>query len=866
MQTGTDQKSCCKTLCFFIFWFLLHICPVIGQIRALYILCNYESHLGSEKSSDRSMAHASLFVSTYGVGYIAFYILYYFFKFYFEGWAYGTNNRKTFSGFLCLTFVSFFTYWVFLLCEWYVDLWKFGLENIKQDKTDFGERLCKGHLVLMLVTGGLYTIWLLLKGYVDLWEFGLKNIEENKGTQCERFFKGHLILTLVSFGIYIYVYMWKTGLKYTEDNEKDECKRFFGGHLMLTIVTGGLYVVWKLFKLYLDTWSWGLKGLEKEGCRYFWSYVVLTIVSFGLYIPVRLLYGYYRLWSYGLEAIKDDLTRLRGQVALSLASFGLYLVLQAAILYIDGWKYGIEQRKKREFGESMKGHLALLFLSFFTYIIYFLGELYFRLLGCVGDMAFDNCMETWKSFFANFALVPLTFGLFLIPFVILCIIRTYSIAQKCKEDEKLHVQFCGHLLMSVITLTLYIWWKLLVAYVNKIENLWNGTKQNNETNEDNTSSKICSHVILTIITLGTYLIFQLFYQIITNIKLAKQYLEEPYDSELYQSGLNRVYVLTFGTYWLYASKKSANSIKRYFAKGLLLAINFVIYYVIYSYAIPKNKSYTEYVMWAMIVFNYLTMVIGDYLFHNNRTRYAMYVISQARKRRWRSIKYSVYDNIGYNLSVLWVNFSNWRGNTATSIGNWWRQICANYSNNHYSITNDIIHKGDNRYTEAIVEQFNPTEPPVKVSFEHVESQRINKPKRIVRINCSKSLESLLVAKSMLEKKFHERFEFDPSRKVLMFAERIDLSQNEFIRYDLESNIFVDQYAHAKEMFNRDEEYIPQKGLNKENFNSAMSLYCKTIDQYNERIKSIITIRKERNLQSVSSRLNEFLNGIMTSKV
>ena len=64
MSSNNSQKSCLKTLCFSIAWFLIHVCPVIGQIRALYILCNHNTYLGSENTSDKSMAHASLFVAS----------------------------------------------------------------------------------------------------------------------------------------------------------------------------------------------------------------------------------------------------------------------------------------------------------------------------------------------------------------------------------------------------------------------------------------------------------------------------------------------------------------------------------------------------------------------------------------------------------------------------------------------------------------------------------------------------------------------------------------------------------------------------------------------------------------------------------
>ena len=258
MSTNANQKSCLKTLCFSIAWFLIHVCPIVGQIRGLYILCNHDTHLGSDKTSDASIAHASLFLASYGIGYILVYAIYYFAKYYKNGWTFGLENRSSILGFLCLTFVTLFTYWIFLLGECYVNSWKYGLKNIKKDQTDQTIRFWEGYCVLMCVTLGLYVLWLLGGGYIDLWEMGLENIKDDKKDNNERFFKGHCVLTLVTFGLYVYVYLWQTGLANIKDDQQNNFARFFKGRCILTLVTFGLYIVYQILKWYFKAWEWGV--------------------------------------------------------------------------------------------------------------------------------------------------------------------------------------------------------------------------------------------------------------------------------------------------------------------------------------------------------------------------------------------------------------------------------------------------------------------------------------------------------------------------------------------------------------------------------------------------------------------------------
>jgi len=480
------------------------------------------------------------------------------------------------------------------------------------------------------------------------------------------------------------------------------------------------------------------------------------------------------------------------------------------------------------------------------------GNLYVILVSLLCKIACGTAeIRSLKVLCAHIGLILLTLGLYTIPFIIIIGLELWRLADFCRKHNKFYVRWCGHVIMSIITLTLYAWWNLLVMYTDIIKCLWKQTRIeqitepiNDESNEiiinketKNTPHIIVgSHLLLALMTGGLYIVFQLFYQISTNIEKAHECMKEPYDSKLYQQGLNIIYVLSLGTFWLWRCWYGSDKIKRYGVKSAFLILNLLAYGLIYKYIILKLDFNPNYVLWLMILINYATFATGDRVFHNNQVRYVIYVLSQKRKKIWNSFTYGMYNHVGYNMSTTYIMFANWISQINISIGNSWRQMSADWSNNHYSISYDIISSSDPEYVGARIVDFAPTDYPTKVTFDEVKLSRETNPKYILRKNCEKSCESLQITKSLLIKKYSENFGYSISWNTLMFAERVTLSEeSNFIKYDIANNITVNQYVHAKEMFNRDIHKVTRTCLDKHTFAFDNNIYIDMIDEYDSNI-------------------------------
>lgn len=70
MAPDTKDKNVILVVLYTLGWLFVNLCPGIAQIRALYILCHHSEYLGNSNDFDRQMAHVSLIMCTYIVGYL----------------------------------------------------------------------------------------------------------------------------------------------------------------------------------------------------------------------------------------------------------------------------------------------------------------------------------------------------------------------------------------------------------------------------------------------------------------------------------------------------------------------------------------------------------------------------------------------------------------------------------------------------------------------------------------------------------------------------------------------------------------------------------------------------------------------------
>lgn len=90
MESRDRTPNCCEVvglILYSIFRLFLILCPVVAQIRCIYILCKPEDYLNAPDQCTRATSHIELFVGTYAVGYIVIYGLYLFGKFLGDNWS-----------------------------------------------------------------------------------------------------------------------------------------------------------------------------------------------------------------------------------------------------------------------------------------------------------------------------------------------------------------------------------------------------------------------------------------------------------------------------------------------------------------------------------------------------------------------------------------------------------------------------------------------------------------------------------------------------------------------------------------------------------------------------------------------------------
>ena len=416
---------------YFVGWVLMYLCPVIGQLMGIRILCNHDKYLGHPNKSERVMARIPLILCTYGIGYALIYGLYYVIKWYIQGWEWSLKKenygeKECSKGKFGVLFLSFGLYSVYWIIAKYIDLWKYGISNYKKPL---------GRIGLFFASFGLYFIWLLIEGYMNLWKFGLVRVKLE--SKCDQFL-GHIVLTLVTFGLYIiykalegYINLFKNGIKWRYEDDDDDTITNIGGGLLLTVLTCGLFIIFELLVQYINLWSLAIWNTKKDTLKEkAFGHFLITILSCGIYIPIRLVYQYYRGWVYGLQYFNDNEEHIKAKLMLFGVSCGLYGFVQLGFWYIDAWKYGIAKRTDENWNERMKGHLTLLAVSLLTYSLFLLGVLY-----CDGweyGIKFYNDAENKKNnVWGGILLIIVTFGLFSIFYLGVLYIRLwrYGISQ-----------------------------------------------------------------------------------------------------------------------------------------------------------------------------------------------------------------------------------------------------------------------------------------------------------------------------------------------------------------------------------------------------------------------------------------------------
>lgn len=419
MGTDAVAPNPCFMGLYFIGWILLYLCPVIGQLMGLRVWCNHDKYLGHPNKSERVMARISLFLCTYGIGYVLIYCLYYLGKWYIQGWEWSTKKenygeKEWSKGKTGVLFLSCGTYFIYWLGAKYFNLWEYGLEKENHKKP-------WGRIALLCASFGLYTIVLLIEGYINLWQFGLDNVK--KDSKWDQFL-GHGALLCVTFGLYIifklwqgYKYLFGKGLQWRysgDDNHGMESNKIeiVGGGLLLVLLTCGLFIIFEILYWYVRAWDYSVKLLHKETWQdRYRGHFYIGLLSFGIYIPVRLIYQYYRGWVYGLQYFSDNEEHIKAKLMLLGVSCGLYGFVQLGFWYIDAWKYGIAKRTSEDYHERMRGHGTLLLVSLFTYSIFLLGVLYYDGWH-YGIKYYEDADDKSKNVWGGFLLMIVTFGLF----------------------------------------------------------------------------------------------------------------------------------------------------------------------------------------------------------------------------------------------------------------------------------------------------------------------------------------------------------------------------------------------------------------------------------------------------------------------
>ena len=840
-------------------------------IYTIYYLCKwyYDGWKWSLSNYDNSYGKLGILGLTCGL-----YSIWWIGTKYIELWKFGIDNSDKCSGKFALLFASFGLYVIWFFGESYVNAWTYGIKSIKSESKY--DRFF-GHVTLFLVTFGLYIIYKIFQCYKFLFEKSLKlrygeNPNDNTNDICQKI-GGGILLTVLTCGLYLvvqiiswYCELFSYSWKIMHDN--DDIYKRCSGHILMSFITFGIYIPIRLIYQYYLGWKYGIQYFtdNEEQIR---ARFVLLGVSFGLYGFVQIAMWYIDAWKYGIEkrTSEDYNEKMKGHATLMIVSCLSYTLFLLGVLYCDGWKYGIElynnETSKRA---NIYGGILLTCVTFGLFIIFQFIMWYVQLFkysmqqytyvdlstvstrdinkhiefGYVKESNNDTStnMSTntatnnftfsdsfkikMQNVWGSLLLIILTGGLFLIYQLVVWYVRAFVYGLDNRKSEVLSDQIIGHIVLSLLTLLLYIPVQCAILYITMLYNNWQNTKVDRDGSiTDDQMYK--SHWVMTLATLGLYAVFQYFYQMyVTNA-----YIQYPPDHKKNKHAWNRIYFYTFGLAYPFKNINSTNTCSRYVS---------TVFFTVFT--------------GGLFVIYKLTGLI----WYSNTCRYILHRAGTVCNENYRRFKHWMEVHCGYPMYTTRISIMNSIAEFMVNSANYVRLHHATFSN--WRISGESIKNTDPDYVVAYVQIFTPTEPILMKCFEEKTEEIVKK--ELVGKYINKGVEALHIIQAKLRSNYRIRFGYNPYKHDIMYTERLSLAtDNGYILFDLESRACLDQYTLAKTKYNDYEESIPLIGMESETYNSQKKRYDQSHKKINYNIKLLKQlVKSNKSLDSVSVACND----------
>lgn len=391
-QVQAQQSfSCCDALLAVIYiigYLLINLCPIVAQIKAVYILVKYEKYLGNPDIYKRRQSHFQLMLNGYLFGYLLIYIPYKIIVFLVKNFDNQESYwKRHFAQTICGLIVFKILY----------EFFRFLINNANNSESYWKRHIAQTILGLIV--------------FKILYEF-TKFLVDNFNNQ-ESYWKRHIAQTICGLIVFKILYEFIRFLVDNFNNPESYWKR----NIAQTIC--GLVV----FKIWYELVDHGVKWVYCSGKKSMFNldqkkdeyttmnisplykrilgYFFLTIASLGLYVPFsmieiivvnwfseifwkrhlsQLIGGlivfklWYETWMWSLEAVYGDkneeqstLKKIIGRIGLSICSAGLFgLFMIAEYLY---WMV-VNLKEPPYTCEHMIGVAQLSLITFGLYGIY----------------------------------------------------------------------------------------------------------------------------------------------------------------------------------------------------------------------------------------------------------------------------------------------------------------------------------------------------------------------------------------------------------------------------------------------------------------------------------------------------------------
>jgi hypothetical protein len=760
---------------------MISICPIIGQIYALYILANRDTYLKSPNSGKKIMAKGTLWLASYIIGYLLYLLI----KYYISSLTWLIENRKTEGRYNILTniglsFMSFGINIVVIVFELYGKLWRYGRENF--DSSNVRTKI-NAHIAIFFATFGLSILYELYSLYKWM-------IESSWNLYKEIWPIGFILLTILTFGlfaIYRFGANWMNAIEksYAWKNSEDKYTKFFG-ILCLSLLTLGIYPVGKALK------------------------------------------EYYKFWKYGIENINNEEEAIKARLTLLAVSLGTYSIVQVWFWYIDGWKYGLEKRDAEDFKNRLKGHLMILVLSFFTYIIYLIGWLYYEAWKFAIDNYESEDIGNWIG--SRYVLLIVSFGLYIVWAVGEIWTKILLWSHKTFQEGQYYEKVFGFLILTLFSFGIWTIWFIFKKWIYAIDNCWKNVKMDTK---ESSAKQFFSHIALCILTcIVPYLLFQIFYQIYT----ISVYLSYPYDSELYNWAWTKIYIMSIGTAWPVSNMLTMPWYKKTFAFIMTTIYFVVVYGCIWWFLLREiDQMYQIGAYISMGFMNVVTATIIMSIIFSNNVRYAIYVMNRGFVTAYYHIAH--FCDVYIKHPIVWTltHIGNFFGRIFTWLGNRIRSGWVDFSN--FRLFDQNLSQGDPGYIEFTPSVYEPYEVGKVESF----NSKMNRRKEKARpFNyCNKFIMALETSKFVLKGRFREKFGKYPTMKQKMWINRLGYALNDNL--DISSEDFS-TFSLAREIVEFLQPFIPPKGLSLTDWNELKKQFELKIDEIDSRIKSIRNFR------------------------